>query len=98
MDIALTGAKKSLPQRLHVPRRVSPPDGTTMCTWGWYWSWRPQVCSTAVAPVLAPIHLRSAAKADTVSQAQRKSRLYISRWLRQNTHASSWGTVKTTCQ
>ena len=71
LDMALTGAKKPLPERRHLPVAVSPPEGTIMCTWGWYCSWRPHVCSTEVAPVLAPRYLGSDANALTVSHAQR---------------------------
>ena len=38
-----------------------PPLGTIMCTWGWWVMAEPQVCSTAVMPILAPRCLGSAA-------------------------------------
>ena len=44
------------------PSRATPPPGTRQWTWGWWVSVCPQVCRTAIRPILAP--RRSAASDD----------------------------------
>ena len=56
------------------PSSDRPPPGTIMCTWGWCVIAEPQVCSTAVMPILAPRCLASAAIASVVSAAALNNR------------------------
>src|SRR5271166_1763031 len=52
------------------PSSESPPPGTIICTCGWWVRVEPQVCSTAVMPILAPRRLGLAAMASVVSAAE----------------------------
>ena len=66
------------------------------CTCGWWVSAEPHVCSTSVAPMLAPRCLGSAAIRSSVSAAMSNSNPYSADLFWYATSAIGAGSVKTT--